>query len=133
MSQENVEIVQAIYRAFDEGDAGAALERIAADAVWDLTNHSWPGEDQYFGHEGIVQVLSEFIGIFDDYKVTPERFIDAGDKVVVVQHELATHKGSDAGIDRRQASIYTMRGGKAVRIDHYLDIAKALEAAGLSE
>ena len=133
MSQENVEVVQTIYTAFEAGDAVAALERIDPDVVWDLTNHSWPGEDQYIGHEGIVQVLSEFVGSFEDYKVTPERFIDAGDKVVVIQHEVAMHRGSDAGIDRRQASVYTMRDGKAVRIDHYLDIPKALEAAGLSE
>jgi uncharacterized protein len=133
MSEENVEIVRAIYAAFDEVDFVAALDKIDAEVVWDLTNHSWPGADQYFGNEGIVEVLSEFVGSFEDYKVTPERFIDAGDAVVVIQHEVAIHKGSGSGIDRRQASVYTMRNGKAIRIDHYLDIPKALEAAGLSE
>jgi ketosteroid isomerase-like protein len=65
--------------------------------------------------------------------IKPERFIDAGDGVVVIQRETARHKETDAGIDRRTASVYTMREGKAVRIDHYLDIPKALEAVGLSE
>jgi ketosteroid isomerase-like protein len=132
MSEQNIEIVRGIYEAFDQGDVQAALSRIDPECVWDLTNHSWPGDDQYFGHEGIVEVLMEFIGAFDDYTVEPERFIDAGDKVVVISHETARHKGSDVGIDRRQASVYTMRGGKAVRIDHYLDIDKGLQAAGVA-
>jgi ketosteroid isomerase-like protein len=92
----------------------------------------WP-DDQYFGHAGIVEALSEWMGAFEDYTIKPERFIDAGDRVVVIQRESARHKGTDTGIDRRQASVYTMRGRRAVRIDHYLDIPKALEAAGLKE
>lgn len=132
MSEANIEIVRQIYDAFERGDFQAALSRIDPECVWDLTDHSWPGDDQYFGHEGIVQALTEFIGSFDDYKVEAERFIDAGDKVVVISHETARHKGSQAGIDRRQASIYTIRDGKATRIQHYLDIPKGLEAAGAS-
>jgi ketosteroid isomerase-like protein len=62
-----------------------------------------------------------------------EEVIDAGDRVVAIQHETAIHKASSAGIDRRTASIYTIRDGRAVRIDNYLDPAEALEAAGLSE
>ena len=133
MSRENVEIVRGIYDAFDSGDVGLALRAIDPEVVWDLSNHSWPGDDQYVGHEGIAEALGEWIGAFEDYTVKPERFIDAGDKVVVIQRESARHKGTDAGIDRRQASVYTMRGGRAVRIDHYLDIPKALEVAGLRE
>jgi hypothetical protein len=133
MSEENVEIVRGLYEAFDQGDVESALSRIDPEVVWDLTNHSWPGDDQYFGHEGVVEVLMEWIGSFEDYKVEAERFIDAGDKVVVISRETARHKGSELGIDRRQASVYTIREGKATRIDHYLDIPKGLQAAGLSE
>ena len=133
MSQENVEVVRGIYDAFQSGDVGSALSAIDPEVVWDLSNHSWPGDDQYFGHEGIVEVLSEWIGAFEDYTVKPERFLDAGDKVVVIQRETARHKGTETVIDRRQASVYTMQGGRAVRIDHYLDIPKALEAVGVSE
>jgi uncharacterized protein len=131
MSEDNVEVVRGIYDAFDSGDVGQALSAIDPEVVWDLSNHSWPGADQYFGHEGIVEVLSEWIGAFEGYTVKPERFIDAGDNVVVIQRETAQHKGTETGIDRRTASVYTMRGGRAIRIDHYLDIPKALEAAGL--
>jgi uncharacterized protein len=133
VSEENVEIVRGIYDALDSEDVGLALSAIDPEVVWDLSNHSWPGDDQYFGHEGIVEVLSEWMGAFEDYTIKPERFIDAGDRVVVIQRETAWHKGTDTGIDRRQASIYTMRDRRAIRIDHYLDIPQALEAAGLSE
>jgi ketosteroid isomerase-like protein len=133
MSEENVEIVRGIYGAFDRADFEAALKSIDHEVVWDLTHHSWPGQDQYVGHEGIVEVLAEWMGAFEDYKVEAEQFLDAGDRVVVVQHEVARHKGSDSGIDRRTASIWTLRDGRTLRIDNYLDVPDALEAAGLSD
>jgi hypothetical protein len=34
---------------------------------------------------------------------------------------------------RRTAHVWTIRANKAIRLDLYLDRAKALEAAGLSE
>jgi ketosteroid isomerase-like protein len=132
VSRKNIEIVRGIYEAFARTDIQSAFEAIDPEVVWDLTNHSWPGADQYHGHEGIVEVLSEWIGSFEEYRIEPEQFLDAGDQVVVVQHEVGRHRGSDMPLDRRSASVYTLREGKATRIDHYLDVAKGIEAAGLS-
>ena len=42
-------------------------------------------------------------------------------------------KGSGAEVATPAAHVWTMRRGKAIRVAAYMDRAKALEAAGLSE
>jgi ketosteroid isomerase-like protein len=133
VSRENVELVRAIYDAFVRADFEVALSAIDPSVVWDLTHHDWPGPAKYHGHDGILEVLSEWMGTFENYEVEVEDLVDAGDRVVVIQHETAIHKASAAGIDRRTASIYTIRDGRAVMIDNYLDPEEALEAVGLRE
>jgi ketosteroid isomerase-like protein len=65
--------------------------------------------------------------------VEPERWIDAGDKVVVVFQMTAKGKGSGVEVKRRDAMVLTIRDGKQVRLDYYNSESQALEAAGLSE
>jgi ketosteroid isomerase-like protein len=44
-------------------------------------------------------------------------------------------RGASSGVaaELEQAHVVTLRGGKIVRFDSYLDRRKALEAVGLSE
>ena len=62
----------------------------------------------------------------------PERWIDAGDKIVFVFRMTAKGKGSGVEVNRRDAMVSTIRDGKTVRVDYYNNEAQALEAAGLS-
>ena len=131
MSRENVEIVRRIYDAFLSADFEAAFTALDPEICWDLTHHDWPGEDTYTGHDGVLAVLSEWMGSFDDYQIEIEDIVDAGERVVVIQRERAVHRHSATPIDRRTASVYTIENGRAVRIDHYLEPREALEAAGV--
>ena len=62
----------------------------------------------------------------------PLRWIDAGDQVVFVFELTAKGKGSGVEVKRRDAMIWTIRDGNAVRLDYYNNESQALEAAGLS-
>jgi ketosteroid isomerase-like protein len=134
MSKENVEIVRRIFDAWEQQDPVSALSALDPEVEWDLTHHNWPGPQKYYGHEGVAEVLAEWISPFSHYELRAERYIDAGnDKVVAVQVERGTHSDSGVEIDRRTASVYTLRQGKVIRIEHFLDHESALEAAGLRE
>ena len=133
MSQENVDLVRTVYESFLSADFESALAMIDEAVVWDLSHHNWPGPERYHGHAGVMEVLTEWMGSFEDYRVEVEDVKDGGDRVVAIQHETAIHKESRAGIDRRTASIYTIRDSRVIRIDNYLEPSDALEAAGLSE
>ena len=60
-------------------------------------------------------------------------FIDAGDRVVAVLHVYAKGRHSGVDVERLDGAVWTLRGGKAVRLDYYGSREQALEAVGLSE
>ncbi len=65
--------------------------------------------------------------------MTPEEFIDAGNRVVVRAYFRGRGRGSGLEVDTRFYELYTLRGGKIVRVDEFTGLEEALEAAGLSE
>jgi ketosteroid isomerase-like protein len=56
-----------------------------------------------------------------------------GDYVVALVQTALRGRGSEVPIEFREAHVWTIRDGKAARIDVYLDWAAGLQAAGLRE
>ena len=133
MSQENVEIVKR---------AGEALERRDWQAGTDLFDPNVELHGTVGGlEEGkILRGLSEIVRAFDtendevweDHRIEPQEFIDAGDRVVVLQREYQRSKsGAELVIDT--ATVLDLRDGRIVRMQGYMNPAEALEAVGLSD
>jgi ketosteroid isomerase-like protein len=85
---------------------------------------------------GLSQILQAFDAeldeVWDDHRIEPQEFIDAGDRVVVLQREYQRSKsGVELEIDT--ATIFDLHEGRVVRMQGYMNPAEALEAAGLSE
>jgi ketosteroid isomerase-like protein len=59
--------------------------------------------------------------------------VHGGDRVVVTLHFKGRGKGSGVEVDARSHQVHTLRDGKLIRLDEYLDRDEALEAAGLRE
>jgi ketosteroid isomerase-like protein len=123
MSQENLDVVRAIYAAWTE-DASAG-DLIASDMEY--VNPPYAVET---GSPRERRTLAKIRDIYPDFRVEPEQFIDAGDEVVVIGTATGT---SASGIEAqwRQGYVWTIRDGRAVRFCWFNDPAEALEAAGL--
>ena len=85
---------------------------------------------------GLSQIIQAFDTevdeVWDEHRIEPQEFIDAGDRVVVLQREYQRSKsGVELVIDT--ATIFDLRDGRIVRMQGYMNPAEALEAAGLSE
>src|SRR3989440_5504133 len=132
MSQENVEIVKRSYEAFNRRDVDRATELLDPDVELHGTIGGLEEDLVVRGPDGIKQRFEiEDNEIWDEHRIEPQEFIDAGDRVVVLQREYQRSKGGvELVIDT--ASILDLRGGRIVRIQGYMDRAAALEAAGLS-
>ena len=131
MSEGNIEIVRRMFEAFLGDDPVSALSFYDPDVEWDGTN--LPDGKIARGHEAIVDHFGRWASMWNDWRVEPEQFIDAGsDQVIVVFRETGR---SDSGIhmDERHAELYTVRDGKVVYRKGFSDPGEALEAAGLSE
>ena len=131
MSQENVEIVRRMWDAFLGDDPMKGLSFCDPDIEWDGSN--LPDGKVARGHEAIVEHAMRWAEMWEDWKMEPERFIDAGrDEVILVFRETGR---SDSGLqmDERHAELYRLRDGKVVYRKGFSDPDEALEAASLSK
>jgi ketosteroid isomerase-like protein len=131
MSQENVEIVRALFEAWNAADYETALSFYAPDVEWDGTN--LPDGKIGRGHQAIIDHLVRWAAVWDDWTVEVERVVEAGsDRVILFMRERGR---SDSGLtmDERHAELYTLREGMIVRRQGFSDPREALKAAGLQE
>ena len=139
MSQENVEIVRRMLEAWrlgaERNNPAAIFESgtVAADLEW-IPSHGFPGPTSYRSREGVIEYFRTWTEGFDAWTFEVERLIEApGDRVVALIHQKATGKGSGASVEMDTGFVYELEAGQVVRIRNYLDLDKALQAAGLTE
>ena len=70
---------------------------------------------------------------FEYFRMEPERFIETTDQVVVFVRSSARGRGSGIQVEVRPAHVWTMRGGKAVRVVAFPERERGLAAAGIAE
>jgi ketosteroid isomerase-like protein len=63
--------------------------------------------------------------------VEAEEILDAGDRVIVMIHHRGRGKASGIDVSQRCAMVWTLRDGRAIRMDMYAT-RKELEALGRS-
>ena len=135
MSQENVEIVRRGYDLFSQGDFEGVTDLISDDAELPDGGGLGLGDSAAGarrGPDGFIQGSQDALDAFEDYRVEPQEFIDAGDAVVVPVRVSGRGRGSGATLEVRLVHLWVLRDGKAIRNEIYRTVAEALEAVGLS-
>ena len=130
MSQENVEILRSGYVAWNRGDRDTAFEFLEPEFELQLPEGGM-NVGSFQGREAVTKLWEGYLEVFDFFHMEPEEFFDADDRVVVFVHMPARGKGSGVEVQFRPAHLWTMRAGKAVRLEVFPEREKALEAAGL--
>ena len=139
MSQANVEIVREamslLSRITSGGDADAEAELLrlfAPDVRIDMTRRVF-NPDLYIGHEGLRRLAREVSAVWEEFTIEPERLIDGGDRVVVIERRRGRGAGSGVAVEQTAAVIWTLEDGRVVAAATDLDPREALKAVGLSE
>jgi ketosteroid isomerase-like protein len=139
MSQENVDAVRQMnegFLAFQKGDPSAmtaALAVLDPDIVWHGTVGGLDEGRVAHGYEELAKAFAENFEAWEQLILETERYIDAGDRVVVFWHERARSRHSEQEMETNTAVIYAVRDGRVVEVRGYMERAEALEAVGLSE
>jgi ketosteroid isomerase-like protein len=128
MSQENVELARRGYDAFNRGEV--AFELLDPEIEWS-EGTDVPEPQVYHGHDGVRRQQERFREAWASFSIEPEEFIEAGDQLVVMVKLVAQGKGSGVEVEARGAHVWTVRDGRAVRLEMYVDPARALAAVGL--
>jgi ketosteroid isomerase-like protein len=131
MSQANVELVQRGFEAFNRRDFDSVLATMSDAITWTpLFTVEAPileGKDALRGAwASQVEAL--------DLQVEPLELISLDDvRVIAVTRWRGRGVSSGIPVDETRALIFTIKGGKAVRVEPYASKKEALEAVGVSQ
>jgi ketosteroid isomerase-like protein len=129
MNQDNIDVIQKVYEAFNAGDLATVLSHLAAEADW--TNYG-SATVPYVGHwVGTSEIPAFFQAIAEsttDAKVTPERFFSDGDTVIALARYTATVRATGAHIDTPLAHFFTIKNGKISKWVGFSDTAAVAAA-----
>jgi ketosteroid isomerase-like protein len=131
VAASNLETVREAYETLSEGGYEALLPLI--DDEFEVTT---PPElssepDTYRGPEGIRRYFESFYEAMDRIEFEPTTFQEVDGRVVV---EFVLHaRGRTTGIETEQrgVQVWEVRDGKAVKLEVYVSLDEALEAARL--
>jgi ketosteroid isomerase-like protein len=133
MSQENVEVVRTLFRAFDRADYEATLEALDPEIEWQVPPGVAFGQEVYRGREEVQRGFAEWLGAWDTYRFEPKEMLDHGDHVLVGGMQIGRGRGSGVEVRLPTFNVFTLRDGKVTRHRAFRDRTEALEAAGLRE
>ncbi len=120
----------------DPNDDSAFLDRAFRDYLDEEYELRLPGgcpegEPVFRGREGFAQLVAMLRDAWAEWRFEPERFVDAGDQVVVFVRVVAKGSASGVPIELPDAHVVALREGRLTSTCVYRDRSEALEAAGL--
>ena len=133
MSRENVEIVRAMYAAWERGDFNS-VDWAHPEIEWVTADGPDPGS--WKGLAGLGEGWSSWLNAWEECRVEAEEYRELdGDRVLVLAQ--LSGRGKTSGLEIGQlhsgANVFHLRGGKVTRIVTYWDRERVLEAVGLRE
>jgi ketosteroid isomerase-like protein len=132
-AESDAELITRMLREWNRGDVDGVLELFDAEAEVRPALSTFLASMVYRGHEGIRAWYAETNEPWAELHAEPERFIDAGERTLVIIALHARVPGGRVDVGARIAHIITIRDGKIVRLDGYDEPDNALTAAGLSQ
>jgi ketosteroid isomerase-like protein len=125
------EILRERYAAFSAGDVGSALDFIAPDIEVEINTErpDVPEGGVFREHEGFLQNLRELTEPFEDFRTEVEgEIVEVDDRLMVKLRATGRGRASNVPIERVVFHVWTVRDGRAVRLQVYSERERA-EAA----
>ena len=148
MPGENVEVVREAFRLWGldpdgglepidlarlrevfEGDATAAAELFDPEVEIHPPEGAVGGSIQR-GYEGVVRNWNDLLATFDEFLIAPLEFHDAGEQVVVIQHNIGRMREME--VDETHSVLFTLRDSRISRIQVFASRDGAREAASVA-
>jgi ketosteroid isomerase-like protein len=130
MASENVELIRRAYEDYAERGLEAIMDLLHPDVEF-VEPEFIPGAEAFRGHEGAREWLRKTSDIWEEFGYELEEIAEAGDRVAVAFRMVARGKGSGVEIESHRVHVWTLRDGRAVRVEGFASRAEAWEALGL--
>src|SRR3954469_25342126 len=104
----NVDIIRGVYQAFGRGEIDMVLAAFDESMEW-YAPDELPDGGTYRGPQGVAQFFAALPTHYEELRVEPDRFLDAGDYVIVEGHHRGTINGT--AFDVGFAHVWTLQDG----------------------
>ena len=131
MSTENVELVRTTMKSFNLDGVDAITDQISPDFETTTPPSLSVEPDTYRGPEGVRRWFDAWEGTMDEVRFDVDELVDAGDRVVAVSRMVARSHTTGLEVEQAVALVWTLRDGRAVRLDPYATREEAVRAVGL--
>ena len=130
MSHRNVAVVRGVYEGWSQGDFSAGIEVFDPLAVL-VMRPEFPDAGTYLGIDRIRDYTRGFLEPWTRLTIEAEEVIEAGDSVVVAVRQSGTGSESGVATELSYFHLWSLRGGKAIRLETVRERDDALRAVGL--
>jgi ketosteroid isomerase-like protein len=128
VTEDKLAVVQAAFDAYFRGDEPGMLAVVDPEIIvtqFPEQVDAYP----YHGHDGVRQVMADWIGTWDDYVIELLDLREVGDRVVASLRQRGRGKGSGIAMEAGTWFVWDVRGGKLIRWQMFSSEGEALEAA----
>jgi len=130
VSAENVGIVRKLFADFAAGDLAAVFSALDEDVEWVEPYGYFTGAGGVRGVARVKEVLAAYPEFWSEFALETERFIDAGDDVVVIGEQQGLARQTGARYRGRFCNVWTLAGDKVIRLESFTDTASIWKALG---
>lgn len=123
---ENADLVRAFYGAAAAGDPGA-MDLFAPDVEFCMPD-VLPHGGTIHGREALGGYFGGVRGRWEDFRAELDDLVDGGERVVAMGRFCGRPKVSDRYVEVPFALVWTLRDGRAIRVDEYTDTALLIDA-----
>jgi ketosteroid isomerase-like protein len=124
----NVDVIKGPYDAVGKGDVPTVLAGLDPNVEW-TEAEGIPYAGTYVGPDAVLtNVLVRLATEWDGFTITPQDYIDDGERIAVPDRYAGTYKETGKSYECDFAHIWTLRDGKVVRFHQNVDSAIAQEA-----
>lgn len=132
MSEGDVDIVRRGFNAFAENDFEGWFA-IASPEIRVYPRREEPGvKPCYEGWDEMLDYMVNWYSGWEDYTVEADRFIDAGDYVIVDAREVGIAEQSGVRVEDNFAHAFRVRDGKVTEWRMFGPVDEALAALGVA-
>lgn len=125
---EIISQLRTAYAAFNRGDFDAAVAVLDPKIEW-TEPLEFPGGGTYHGREAVKRYLTQSRAGWAEGSSEPERFITAGDRIVVFVCARFRPRERNEWQEVKLADVYSVRSGRIVQMRAFADRQQALSWA----
>lgn len=129
--QNNVKTIESLYAAFAVGDIPKVLSGLDEKVVWnEAEGNKYADGNPYIGPQAVLNGVFARIGAeYEYFKLVNIQLHEmSNNKVLATLRYQAKLKNNGATYDAQVAHLWTLKDGKAIAFQQYLDTKKVAEA-----